>query len=128
MKFEHVALQVAEPAAVADWYVEHLGMKIVRSGGPPGHARFIADATGRTVLEIYRNPNHPVPDYASASPVLLHVAFAVENLEAERARLVSAGATIELEFETNPLGDAMCMLRDPWGLPLQLVQRTKPMP
>lgn len=128
MKFEHVALQVADSAAMADWYVQHVGMKIVRAAAPPGTARFLADASGRTVLELYRNPHHPVPDYASASPALLHVAWAVEDLAAERARLVAAGATVELEFETNAQGDSMAMLRDPWGVPLQLVQRVTPMP
>ena len=42
LNVEHVACNVAEPAAMAAWYVEHLGMRIVRrlrtgpwrSGGP----------------------------------------------------------------------------------------------
>jgi catechol 2,3-dioxygenase-like lactoylglutathione lyase family enzyme len=54
MKLEHIALQVPDPVAMADWYVKHLGMRVVRSGPPPAQARFIADSAGRTVLEVCR--------------------------------------------------------------------------
>ena len=30
LNVEHVACNVAEPVAMAAWYVEHLGMRIVR--------------------------------------------------------------------------------------------------
>ena len=46
MKLEHVALLVADPVAMAAWYETHLGMRVVRKGDAPGHARFLADATG----------------------------------------------------------------------------------
>ena len=51
MKIEHVAWQVADPVAAADWYVAHLGMRIVRDGGAPANVRFLADETGRVLLE-----------------------------------------------------------------------------
>ena len=31
MKIEHIALQVADPAAMADWYVKHLGFCVRRA-------------------------------------------------------------------------------------------------
>lgn len=70
MKIEHVAWQVPDPVALADWYVEHLGM---------------------------------------------------------RARLIAAGATPAGEIVVTPAGDELAMLRDPWGIPLQLVRRAEPM-
>ena len=127
MKIEHVAWTVAEPVASADWYVEHLGMQIVRSGGPPAHARFLADGTGRVLLEIYNNPKVRVPDYASMDPLLLHLAFVVYDVAAERDRLVAAGATVVDAFSRTDAGDEMAMLRDPWGLALQLMKRAEPM-
>ena len=42
MKLEHVALLVADPVAMADWYTKHLGMRVAREGDAPGHARFLA--------------------------------------------------------------------------------------
>ena len=128
MKIEHAAWQVADSAAVANWYVAHLGMTVVRIGGPPGNARFLADATGRTLLEIYRHPAASLPDYASADPLVIHLAFATDDVPADRDRLASAGATVVDAMTVTPVGDAMAMLRDPWGFPIQLVRRRQAMP
>ena len=127
MKVEHIAWQVADPLAAADWYVEHLGMRIVRDGGAPAHVRFLADETGRVLLEIYNNPAVDVPDYAAMDPLHLHLAFVVVDVAAERDRLVAAGATVVDAFKTTGAGDEMAMLRDPWGLPVQLMKRSEPM-
>jgi catechol 2,3-dioxygenase-like lactoylglutathione lyase family enzyme len=121
-----VALNVSDPVALADWYVKHLGMKIVRQVDGPPHTRFIADESGRTVLEVYRQ-KAPVPDYASQDPMVLHVAFVSSDLAATRDRLVSAGATVAKDIHTTPDGDAMAFLRDPWGVVIQLVKRARPL-
>ena len=55
MIFEHFALNVTNPVEMADWYVENLEMKIVRSIDKSPFTRFLADRTGRVVLEIYSN-------------------------------------------------------------------------
>jgi catechol 2,3-dioxygenase-like lactoylglutathione lyase family enzyme len=126
MKLEHVALLVADPAAMAAWYVEHLGMRVVRTGDAPGHARFLADAAGTSVLEVYAG-TLPVPHYAAMDPLLLHVAFAPEDLSAARERLIAAGATPVGEVVVTQAGDQFAMLRDPWGLALQLARRARPL-
>jgi catechol 2,3-dioxygenase-like lactoylglutathione lyase family enzyme len=69
MKLEHVALLVEDPVAMARWYQEHLGMRVVRAGEPPGNARFLADDEGKSVLEIYAGT--PLPPYASMDPQVL---------------------------------------------------------
>jgi len=127
MIVEHVAWSVEDPVACADWYVEHLGMRILRRGGEPAHARFLADGTGRLLLEIYRNPKVKVPDYRQMDPLLLHLAFTVEDVVRERDRLLEAGATVVDSFTRTDVGDEMAMLRDPWGLALQLMKRSRPM-
>ena len=127
VKIEHFALQVPDPGAMADWYVKHLGFSIARKGGEPSHARFLADTSGSVMLEIYRNPAATVPDYLKADPLLMHVAYACDNPAADRDRLVQAGAAVVDDLMTTPSGDAIVMLRDPWGVPIQLVQRAKPM-
>lgn len=127
MKVEHFALQVSDPAAMAEWYVRHLGCSVARSGGPPVPARFVLDSAGTVMLELYRNPRLPVPDYGSMDPVLLHVAFVSADPAADGDRLVKAGATVIEDLNTSPAGDQFVMLRDPWGVPLQLVKRAAPM-
>ena len=126
MKIEHIAFQVADPAAMADWYVKHLGFSVRRSSDEPVVARFMADLSGAVMLEVYRNPKVPVPDYASMAPALLHVAFLCDDLPGTVDRLTAAGASLESGPEI--LGeDELAMLRDPWGLALQLAKRKRAM-
>jgi catechol 2,3-dioxygenase-like lactoylglutathione lyase family enzyme len=126
MKLEHVALLVADPVGVARWYEAHLGMRTVKAGEPPGNARFLADAEGATVLEIYTGAIAP-PDYRSMDPSLLHVAFATGDVPGTRERLVAAGAMPVGDIVETPAGDEFAMLRDPWGLALQLARRARPL-
>lgn len=128
MKLEHVALLVADPPAMARWYTEHLGMRVVKeSDEAPGFARFLADSLGESVLETYASDVRAIPDYASMDPALLHVAFATAEIAATRDRLIAAGATPVGEITQNAAGDRFAMLRDPWGLALQLAQRARPL-
>ena len=127
MKIEHVAFNVAEPIAMAHWYVEHLEMRVVRTSGPPTQAHFLVDAAGQSMIKIYCNAKAPVPEYRKLDPLVLHLAFAVDDVRATRTRLLQAGATAEGEIDTNPLGDTLAMLRDPWGFAVQLVKRGTPM-
>ena len=127
MKFEHFALNVTDPRAMSRWYVAHLGFKIVRVRDDAPFFHFLADETGRVVVELYCNPKAPIPDYAAAHPLSFHIAVVAIDARAERARLEKAGATLFLE-DPQPDGSMLIMLRDPWGVPLQLCQRTHPMP
>ncbi len=126
MKIEHIAFQVADPAAMAEWYVRHLGFRVRRSSEDPFVARFMADDAGAVMLEVYRNPKVPVPDYVSMDPALLHVAFLCNDLSGTVTHLTAAGASLVRGPEM--LGeDELAMLRDPWGLALQLAKRKRPM-
>ena len=126
-KIEHVAFNVAEPVAMAHWYTQHLKMRVVRISGPPWHAHFLMDSADESMIEIYYNPKAPVLEYGKMDPLMLHLAFAGDDVGATRSRLMQAGATAEGGIDTNPLGDKLTMLRDPWGFALQLVKRGAPM-
>lgn len=86
---------------------------------------FLADGTGRVVLELYTNPKAEIPDYARQAPSVLHFALSVSDATREGSRLVAAGATLFSET-TRPDGTRFVMVRDPWGLALQLCQRAQP--
>lgn len=126
LNVEHVACNVSDPVAMAAWYVEHLGMRVVRQIQTPPYIHFLADANGRAVIEIYSNATDPVPDYASMHPLRFHLAFAAPEPDAARAALVAAGATF-VEEQALADGSRLLMLRDPWGLALQLCKRTTPL-
>ena len=127
MRIEHMAFNVPDPVAMTQWYEQHLGMKTVRSSGPPHHMRFVADASGQTMLELYRNPKASVPDYRTIDPLVMHLAFHVDDVAGTRAGLLKAGATAEGEITRTDSGDELAMLRDPWGFAIQLVNRAVPM-
>jgi glyoxylase I family protein len=127
MKIEHTAFQVSDPVAMADWYVAHLGLRIKRSTGAPGHARFLADDGDAVMIEVYNNPRISVPDYRAIDPLVLHLAFQTDDVPGTRARLLAAGATAEGDVTVADNGDQLAMLRDPWGLAIQFVNRAEPM-
>jgi catechol 2,3-dioxygenase-like lactoylglutathione lyase family enzyme len=127
IRLEHVAINVEDPVGMAKWYGQNLGMKLVRKGPPPINMHFISDAGGNIMLEIYHNPPDAVPDYTSMNPLLLHISFMVDNVKGIRKKLIAAGATVAGEITITSSGDELAMLRDPWGVAIQFVKRTKPM-
>ena len=123
MKIEHFAYQVENPAEAAEWYCKNLGFVVKRSADHPVPVRFLSDDTENVMIEIYNNPKVSTPDYASMDPLLLHLALVCEEVEATTKRLVEAGATLVSGPEELANGDVLAMLRDPWGLALQLCYR-----
>lgn len=124
MKIEHAAYQVEDPVSVAEWYVEHLGLRVKRSQAERPWGYFLADDGDGVMIEIYNNPKAPVPDYRSLDPLLLHLAFYTDDVAGTRQRLIAAGATPVGDIATNDVGDRLAMLRDPWGFAIQFVTRT----
>jgi catechol 2,3-dioxygenase-like lactoylglutathione lyase family enzyme len=124
---EHIAFNVKDPAAVAQWYCVHLGMMIVRKSPPPANTHFIGDSSGNMMLELYHNADVPVLDFASISHMAMHLAFMVDSIQAMRDSLLAAGATLVEDVNQTPAGDRVLMMRDPWGLAIQFVKRISPM-
>jgi glyoxylase I family protein len=126
VKLEHVALNVSDPAAMADWYTQYLGFEIARSAKTPPYTHFLKDSGGTMMIEIYHNPPDQVPAYAQMNPLLLHVAFVSVDPEADKSRLLGAGATLVQDQQLAD-GSRLIMMRDPWGLSIQLCRRATPM-
>jgi len=123
MNLEHIAINVPDAQALAKWYVENLGMRIVQENDSAPFIHFLADESG-SMIEIYSNPNGTMPDYASMDPLALHIAFTPDDIQAKTDELVAAGATKEGELnDTMFPGVKLQFMRDPWGICLQLVHR-----
>jgi glyoxylase I family protein len=127
LKIEHVAFQVDDPVAVAKWYVAHLGLTMKRAYPERPFGQFLADDGDAVMLEFYNNPKASVPDYRQIDPLVLHVAFYTDDIASARSRLLSAGATAEGDIVATDSGDHLAMLRDPWGMAVQLVHRAQQM-
>ncbi|MFN2201778.1 MAG: VOC family protein [Caldilineaceae bacterium] len=126
MKLEHVAINVNEPAKLAQWLADNLDLRIVSAATTSPFAHFLADEDG-SMIELYNNPIAPVPDYSEVNPYNLHFAFASDDIEADWQRLIDAGATAVGTVNPTPAGDKLAFLRTPWNEPIQLVQRKTPL-
>lgn len=126
MKIEHMAFNVSDPNAMGRWYVEHLGFTVKRRLVEPPYTHFLADDSGTVMIEIYRQ-DAPIPDYPNIHVMALHLAIVSQNVESDVKRLVAAGGTLDGDIQTFSTGDCYAMVRDPWGLTLQLVSRSEPM-
>ncbi len=127
MKIEHVAFNVKDPLSMGRWYVEHLGFSVRRRLVEPPYTHFLADDSVTVMIEIYGNSHAPTPDYNNLNPLVLHLALVSEDLKTDAQRLTAAGAMLVDEIQSLPNGDELAMLRDPWGLAIQLVKRSSPM-
>lgn len=124
MVFEHFALNVNEIEKVVNWYVTHLGLNIVSEQKEPPFMTFLADSSEQVIMELYHRPDELITDFRQQHPLTFHVAFISENAQADRERLESQGATFVEEVRKED-GSHLVMLRDPWGMPLQMCQRAQ---
>lgn len=126
MKIEHFAINVEDPKGMAVWYVENLGMTIVKQQESAPFMTFLADDSGQVMIEIYTNPIDQVPNYREMNPLIVHLAFVSDSPETDKTRLESAGA-ITISEGLLEDGSQLVMMRDPWGFAIQLCRRATPM-
>lgn len=124
MVFEHFALNVVDIDGVVSWYCTHLDLTIASRQKESPFMTFLADGSGRVIIEFYKHGDALAEDFAQRHPLTFHVAFVSGNAEADKQQLLGAGASfVEEIFKED--GSHLVMLRDPWGMPLQLCQRAK---
>ena len=75
-------IKFRDPVAAADWYVKYLGMSVKRAQPERPFGQFLADGAGTVMLEFYNHPKVSVPDYRSIDPLILHIAFSVDDADA----------------------------------------------
>jgi glyoxylase I family protein len=125
-KIEHFAFNVSDPVAMAAWYEKHIGFEIVRKIEAANNTHFLMDNSGSIMIEVYNNPPDQVPNYKKMDPLQIHLALVSDDPDADKNMLLDAGASFVEEIHL-PDGSHLVMLRDPWGLALQLCKRGRPM-
>ncbi|WP_339703756.1 VOC family protein [Algoriphagus aquimarinus] len=126
MKFEHFALNVSDAPAASKWYEKYLGLKVVKKMVESPFMTFLADDSGTVMIEIYSNPKGETLDFSTLHPLAVHLALVSDDPNADRDRLVEAGAKV-ISDDILPDGSHLVMVKDPWGLALQLCKRAVPM-
>jgi len=121
-----LTLVVDDVEASARFLTEHFGFAVQMSAD--GFASLARDDAGANVVFVRTGlPTMPA-DQRDVRAAGLIVAFVVDDLEAELARLVDEGVTITMPLTVEEWGERAFQVRDPNGVVLQLVDWNGPVP
>ena len=120
-KIHHVAIISSDYEKSKDFYVNKLGLPLVREVYREDRNDFILTLlVGGVEVELFIMKDHPARVTNPEANGLRHLAFHVENIDPVVAELNAIG------IETEPIrmdpftGGRMTFFRDPDGLPLEL--------
>lgn len=119
-----VSLNVEDVAASSSFLINHFGFREAMAAD--GFASLTRDDAGMNVIFLRRGlPSLPADqrdDHASG----LILAFEVDDLEGELARLQAEGVTITMPLTAEEWGERAFQVRDPNGVIVQLVDWNGP--
>ena len=120
-KLHHVAIICSDYRAAKEFYVEKLGLPLVREVYRPERRDHILTLlVGGVEIELFIVENPPARVTNPEARGLRHLAFHVENIEPAVAWLKKKGIETE-PIRVDPFtGGRMTFFRDPDGLPLEL--------
>lgn len=114
-----VSLNVEDPVASSAFLTEHFGF--TQEQAADGFASLTREDAGFNVVFLRRGlatlPDDQRDDHANG----LILAFVVDDLEGELARIESEGVTITMPLTTEDWGERAFQVRDPNGVIVQLV-------
>lgn len=120
-RIHHVAIIVSDYAVSRDFYVNKLGLPIVRENYRPERDDWKLDLQlDGAELEIFGVKNPPKRVNRPEACGLRHLAFHVEDVEATVAELARLGIPCEPIRTDTFTGKKMTFFFDPDGLPLEL--------
>lgn len=116
-----ISFNVEDVQTSAHFLKDHFGFKEAMSAD--GFVSLHRDDVGFNVIFLRRGLASIKPEaLRSRHADGLILAFVVENIDNEYARIQSEGVSIETPIETEPWGERYFQVRDPNGLIVQLVQ------
>lgn len=120
----HVALICGDYAVSKAFYTGVLGLRIVAEHYRAERSSWKLDLAlpDRSQLELFSFPDAPVRPSRPEARGLRHLAFAVDDVEAWRARLIAAGVVVEPVRIDPYTGRRFTFFADPDDLPLELYE------
>lgn len=120
-RIEHFAVYAADPAALKDFYVGALGLRVIVENAGPPPAYFLADDHGIAVEVLAR----PEGETNANQRWICHFAFWVDDFVTSRNQIERLGIVFEDEtlVENDDLKTAF--FKDPAGNRCQIVWRRK---
>jgi len=139
-RMEHVGIVVEDLPAAIEFFVE-LGLGVQGEGSVEGgwvdrivgldgvRADFAImqtpDGNGRLELTKFHSPSSPAGDGQAPAntPGILHILFAVDDIDAVVARLRARGAELVGEVVSYENVYRLCYIRGPEGIIIELAER-----
>lgn len=119
---EHIGFVINNPCAAADWYQSNLSYTILRKAGDNSVA-FIKEPRTGLIFEFIGSRDIRPIDKDLSHPLQAHIAIKSDDIDKDRQRLMDAGASFVMDCRTHDPDAKVCVLKDPFGLYLQLAQR-----
>ncbi len=114
-----VSLNVEDPAASSRFLQQHFGFR--EEMAADGFASLTRDDVGLNVIYLRRGLPTLPDDQRDVHAAGLILAFVVDDLEGELARLQAEGVPITMPLTTEDWGERAFQVRDPNGVIVQLV-------
>ena len=124
MYIHHIAIICSNYEISKKFYTEILGLRILHEVYRAERDSYKLDLgiENQYVIELFSFPNPPARPSRPESCGLRHLAFAVENVEEKRAKLVSKGLICE-EIRVDEFTDKKFFFtQDPDDLPLEFYE------
>ncbi|MET9959556.1 VOC family protein [Streptomyces sp. NPDC006326] len=119
-----VSLNVDDVPASSTFLVEHFGFR--EEMAADGFASLTRDDSGMNVIFLRRGLDTLPADQRDEHATGLIIAFVVEDLEGELARLRSEGVAITMPLTDEEWGERAFQVHDPNGVIIQLVDWNAP--
>ena len=119
-----VSLNVEDAAASSRFLQQHLGFR--EEMAADGFASLTREDVGMNVVFLRRGLPTLPDDQRDTHATGLILAFVVDNLEGELARLQAEGVTITMPLTPEEWGERAFQVRDPNGVIVQLVDWNGP--
>ena len=126
-RFAHVALNCADLGAAVDFYCHHFGFAVARRLPIGGGKEIVFLKSAETRLELFP-VDGPAPaadkDGPAAAGTLRHIAFQVDNVDAQIAEMGPAAKVTlgPLDFDAFIPGWRTAWLSDPNGHVVEITQ------
>lgn len=114
-----VSLNVADPEASGAFLVEHFGFE--QAMAADGFVSLAREDVGLSVVFLRTGLESLPTDQRDEHAAGLILAFVVDDLEGELARLESEGVAITMPLTAEPWGERAFQVRDPNRVIVQLV-------
>ena len=122
-KLLHTRMRVNDLERTVSFYEQALGLKVSRRHTSPRGAQlaFLKTPNSEEEIEICQLPNSPL---VQVQPDLMHLAFAVDNMESFVAELKTQGFVLSDGPSKSSSGSVIAFIDAPEGYEVELIQHS----